>query len=50
MIDIVIDIDKHKMKIKNGFGILRSVIQSCGFCKLPYVYIRPNDNLHNVSL
>ena len=33
MIDIVIDLDKHKVKIKEGIGILTSVLKSCGFCE-----------------
>ena len=33
MIDIVIDIDKHKVKIKEGIGLLSSLLKACGLCK-----------------
>lgn len=32
MIDIVIDIDKHKVKIKEGIGLLSSLLKACGLC------------------
>lgn len=33
MIDIVIDIDKHKVKIKQGIGIVTKLFKACGICK-----------------